>query len=302
MLGWLIHFLSTYRQLVGFGVIVFGPGLLARAQRLIRNRNQPRAPLTSAVWAILIAHALYTLWALVLPPYDVFVSHGLKIRTPSDVLRPIVLRAAGVPFYDFEANPDSYPLLDLLLTRLGNLDGRYQYARWGHDVFMRCAWCKSKGDMALAALPSIVTPYVVEAVVIGLMGWKWVAGQSARERADRFRPVVGWVLGALIAGDFGVRWTWDVRARLDGDCDHVSSEAPARPEADSIARANALHHPHRRFVPCDRGVHLHAHPARRKGCRDRSRAVAGQRVQDSTHHLARSCRNCPVTCHVSAQQ
>jgi hypothetical protein len=142
----------------------------------------------------------------------VFTSHGLGIRAPVEVLRTKVLR--GLPPLD-----ESHPLV-ILLIRLNVLDVRYAYARWGHATFIRCAWCRAPAEFALAALPSVLAPYVTEAVILGALGWVNVPGSVERKRL--FRPAAGWAIAAMLIAEIAARWAVEIRAPPGGDCLHVS--------------------------------------------------------------------------------
>jgi hypothetical protein len=222
--------LQEYSQLIGVLAMFFGPALLGRVVRFIQARRQghshshgpqsmiPNHPMSKGLLAIVVLHGLYAAYTFYIPPYDVFTSHRLVIRTPTEMLRPRVLRAAGIT----AAQVEDHPLISELLARLTSLDARYAYARWGHATFLRCTWCRDQYDFALAVIPNLLLPYVYEALLIGVMGWQTIGGPGATERKSRFRSVAGWALGAMLAADIGLRLTLEIRAGNNNDCLHVS--------------------------------------------------------------------------------
>jgi len=265
----------AYRQLLGTLAMFFGPSLLSRGIRFIQARRHgqqgglgaapaepPRSPFIPLIVGIHLVVAAYSLY---LPGYDVFETHKLKIRAPNNLVRDQVLLAARIPP---SADLEQYPLINALLARLSTLDGRYAYVRWGHATFITGLWCRDTIDYALAAIPRLLSPYIAEAFLIGVMGWQTVGGPGATERKERFRAAAGWALGAMLALDFGTRCMMDIRARPDGDCFHVSVNLRFGFLTAFSARHDPAHAPHDCAVPHDGSVRLlpaAAGRARRRG-------------------------------------
>jgi len=59
--------------------------------------------------------------------------------------------------------------LDTLLKRLGSMDTRSLYFRFGHEVLTACSYCHSFNDYALYALPSSLLEYIREIGFIGAL-------------------------------------------------------------------------------------------------------------------------------------
>lgn len=194
-----------------------GPTLFRKIIHLSRPTKLHSPPSAAPAKLILLAQLLYTTYTLTYPSYDLFTSHSRKITTPTNELRTLISAAAGLqPTSDSTGNA----LIDLLLVRLSTLPPRLQYARWGHDVFLKCVWCRSTSDFALASMPSILGPYVAEAIIIGTLGWRWVSGQGARARG-KYRSAAGWIVLAAALAEYGARSYWEIWV-ADGDCLHLA--------------------------------------------------------------------------------
>ncbi|KAK4685316.1 hypothetical protein P7C73_g4835, partial [Tremellales sp. Uapishka_1] len=78
--------------------VVFGPSLLPRLLAILTRRpakvSTPRPPFPTTLKLALALHALYHLYRLILPPYDIFVTHSLSILTPNEALRSVILRSS----------------------------------------------------------------------------------------------------------------------------------------------------------------------------------------------------------------
>lgn len=175
----------------------------------------PRAalrPCARAAKCLLLVCSLYHLYRLVFPPYDLFIHNNLDILAPNTLLR------------DALRQPLHSPLQDLLLTRLKVLDNRYLYARLGHRPLLECLWCTHPLDYFLFALPCILLPYLCEALVLGVLGWRVVGGPWAERRGERWRGVMAWTLLGAAVAEIGVKWGWEVVA-VQGDCAHVGGIA-----------------------------------------------------------------------------
>ncbi|CAK9779760.1 hypothetical protein CC85DRAFT_261668 [Cutaneotrichosporon oleaginosum] len=209
--------------------LIFGPGLARRLTALLSPPPADAAPppRPRLLWLLLLLHAAYAALVLLSPPYDAFAS--LDLLTPSDILRPLVLRDLGQPT-DGWTQVD--PLVELFLARLGTVDGRIAYSRWGHAVFFHCAWCRQRGDFALAAAPRVLGPYVLQALVLGVVGWDAVGGAGSRMRANKWRNTLGWVVAAAAAAEFGARWYVEMRV-VHGHLTHLS---PALDKARALVQ------------------------------------------------------------------
>lgn len=168
--------------------------------------REPPRPIPRAAKCLLLVTSLYHLYRLVFPPYDLFIHNNLDILAPNTLLR--------------DALGDYSPLQDLLLTRLKVLDNRYLYARLGHGPMLECLWCTHALDYFLFALPCILLPYLCEALVLGVLGWRVVGGPWAERRTERWRGIVAWTLVGAAVAEMGVKWGWEVVA-VQGDCAHV---------------------------------------------------------------------------------
>lgn len=220
----LITTLREYQSALTLIIVIFGPTLLPRILTYLSQRKRPKAPkpprppIPSLSKVVLAVHTTYFLSELSSPPYDVFVSHNLPILASNDTLRKSVLRTPDTLHPSTTDTP--HPLVDLLLTRLQNLDYRFFYARFGHRTLLQCVWCQDINDFMLVSLPGIMLPYILEATFIGMMGWRWVGGNEASRRAERWRSTFAWTLGVLCVVECGAKYFWDIRA-VEGDCLHV---------------------------------------------------------------------------------
>ncbi|BEJ13400.1 hypothetical protein CspHIS471_0305740 [Cutaneotrichosporon sp. HIS471] len=198
--------------------LIFGPGLLRRLNALLAPAppDATTPPRSRILWSILLLHAVYAILLVLRPSYDAFTS--LDLLAPSDILRPFVLHDLNQPT-DGWTQVD--PLVELFLARLGTVEGRIAYSRWGHDTFFNCAWCRQRADYALAATPRILGPYVLQALVLGALGWNSVAGAGARERAKKWRHTIGCGIAVCAAVEFGVRWWVEMRV-VQGHLAHLS--------------------------------------------------------------------------------
>lgn len=179
--------------------------------------SSPRAafrPCAGAAKCLLLVCSLYHLHRLVFPPYDLFIHNNLDILAPNTLLRDALRQPLHTP------HSSHSPLQDLLLTRLKVLDNRYLYARLGHRPLLECLWCTHPLDYFLFALPCILLPYLCEALVLGVLGWRVVGGPWAERRAERWRGVMAWTLLGAAVAEIGVKWGWEVVA-VQGDCAHV---------------------------------------------------------------------------------
>ena len=190
---------------------IFGPRLLPTLLRLLNPRRQPirppkppRRPLTNATRLLLALHSLYWIYHLLFPPYGLFTSHHLPIITPIDVLRRAALGHSSVSSFQPARPGEPQSLVELLLAKLSSLDNRFLYARYGHQPMLTCTWCKDSLDYLLASLPGIAQPYLVQAVVIGVLDW--AGGKESSARTNRWRNVIGWLLIVMGVTEVGMRY------------------------------------------------------------------------------------------------
>ncbi|WVR04370.1 hypothetical protein IAU60_001372 [Kwoniella sp. DSM 27419] len=240
----LLATLSSFQTPLTVLLVISGPTLLPRLLSLVRPRpagaprRPARPPLSTTTKLLLGIHALWCIAQLVRPPFDLFRTSGLPILASNLQLRRAILSLFGSP----SARPSTasslitsatesgeaaldpttvHPIHELLLTKLKVLENRYLYARYGHATMTQCMWCHTPEDHLLFSLPGIGSWYVVEGVVIGVLGWKWIAGRGAEHRAQRWRGVMAWVLAGAGVMEVGVKYLWDVRA-VNGDCHHLA--------------------------------------------------------------------------------
>ena len=221
----ILSIIAAYQAPLILLLTIFGPSLLpfltkrrTSSNRLPLQASRPTLPTT--IKALLILHTSYHIFQLLYPPYDIFITHSIPIITSPSSLRSSVLARAHASTLHPSRTDETHPLLELLLTRLANLDTRLLYFRFGHGSLLTCVWCQDINDFLLASLPGILGPYVGEAMIIGVMGWNWVGGGDAELRAASWRAGFGWALGWMAVVDVGSRYLWDLRV-VDGDCVHV---------------------------------------------------------------------------------
>jgi len=116
---------------------------------------------------LLLFHTLYTLHALlVAQPPNIFKSLALPPNISPDYLREALTERLGVNEQNGTAIPQ---YLDTLLKRLGSMDMRSLYFRFGHEVLTACLYCQSFNDFALYALPTPLLEYIGEIGFIGVL-------------------------------------------------------------------------------------------------------------------------------------
>jgi hypothetical protein len=212
-------------------LVIFGPQLLNRTLAYLAQRNRPpnSSPLahphsvafSRRLKVFLALHTLYHLSHLLIPPYDLFSTPHLPILAPNDLLRSR-LSPSSTPITG-DASPN--PLIDLLLSRLQNLDNRLLYLRFGHRSLQDCLWCATPLDYLVASLPDILARYAWAAAVIMFMGSR-AAGDGAELRGKRWGGAGLWAVGIMCLAEIGVKYLWDLRI-TSGDTFHVSLPAAA---------------------------------------------------------------------------
>lgn len=220
----LLDLVRAYQTPQTLVMVIFGPQILGRGVRYLSNRNRPasttssphppRASLSTQLKAFLALHTLYHLLHLMIPPYDLFSTPHLPILAPNDLLRSRLSPASS-------GTETTNPLIDMLLTRLRDLDTRLLYLRFGHATMQGCLWCRTPLDYFIVSLPDIMARYVWAAIVLICLGSERLAGPGANTRARRWGAVAVWAVGLACVVELGARYFWDLRV-TEGDCLHVS--------------------------------------------------------------------------------
>ncbi|KIM42207.1 hypothetical protein M413DRAFT_129174 [Hebeloma cylindrosporum] len=145
-----------------------------------------------ALSTLLLLHTLYILHALfVSPPQNIFKTLGLHLTASPEALRAGVADLYGAP-------QNVPPHLDTLLKKLGLMDLRLIYLRFGHHVLTTCSHCQSFDDFALYAFPGPLLEYIREIAFVGLL-------TLPKSSTAHLRPLgLGTLLAALLAE---VYWT-----------------------------------------------------------------------------------------------
>ena len=225
-----VRTISQYRGILTLILAIALPRLLPRLLALFIRARHPSTsqihrgpPLTQSLKYVLAIHAVFQASQIFNPPYDIFKFNRLPLLVPNDVLRSAVLRRLpGATSTDLNLLGETHPLLELLLQKLSRLDGRYLYSRYGHQAMINCVWCTDSGDYLVFSLPSILSRYVLGAVLLGLMSLVSVGGVEASRRAKAWRGWMGWALAGGAVGECAARYLWELRP-TKGECTHVSS-------------------------------------------------------------------------------
>lgn len=232
--------IKAYKTPIGVVLTLFGPQILRKSITYYNTRNRhgpssnpsstPRPQALSGRLKLFLAlHTLYHLSHLLIPPFDLFSTPYLPVLAPNDILRSRLYPSAG-------GNPihsGQNPLLDLLLTRLQNLDSRILYIRYGHTALQGCLWCRTPLDYLVANLPDILSRYLLAAVMLVIMGSESLAGSGASRRGSRWGGIGVWILAAGCLGEVGVRYLWDLRISK-GDTLHVSPSLSHLPHTKPV--------------------------------------------------------------------
>ncbi|KAF3765836.1 hypothetical protein M406DRAFT_356079 [Cryphonectria parasitica EP155] len=195
-------------------LIFFGPMLVPKAitwYRSIKNRprerNKPIVPLPNrALVAILVLAAAAVLFLLCLSPLtspeNIFVvtrsnptvSSGLLMSQLS-MKRPLTARD------------------EVLRTRLESKAGKLLYYKYGPDVLADCPFCNSQDPTTylLYAAPSVVTPHLLNAALVGLATSELLLKGRA---ASQWRRLATYAVVVLAAVDAGLLVQWD---HVDGN-------------------------------------------------------------------------------------
>lgn len=219
---------QVYKTPIGLILTLFGPQILRRVITYNNNRNRPSQsqttskttePVSGRLKAFLAVYTLYHLSHLLIPPFDLFSTPYLPVLAPNDILRSRLYPSASAP-----GSPQN-PLIDLLLTRLQNLDSRILYLRYGHEALQGCLWCRTPLDYLIFSLPGILSRYLLATLVLICLGNETLAGPSADRRGKKWTSPGIWWLGIGCLGEIAVRYFWDLRIS-NGDPLHVRSFLP----------------------------------------------------------------------------
>ncbi|EAU82813.1 hypothetical protein CC1G_11330 [Coprinopsis cinerea okayama7 len=108
---------------------------------------------------LLLAHTAYIVYQLLIAfPMNVFTDLGVPLNGSAELLRMRMARRRPLD-----------PELEGLFKRLGSLDHRLLYVRFGHDIIAGCDYCQSFGDYALLALPRPLLAYIREMAFVGVL-------------------------------------------------------------------------------------------------------------------------------------
>ncbi|KAG2104429.1 uncharacterized protein F5147DRAFT_775688 [Suillus discolor] len=141
---------------------------------------------------IVLLHSLYSLYALIQPPQNLFSRLRIPLTLPLEHIRNLLLSeagfAAGAGDGGLAVPVQMPPDIELLLSRLKTDESRGWFVRFGQRALQTCAPCTSAADYALFVFAGILLAYVRTAAVLLLL-------TSSQNRRDRWR---GYVLGVLI--------------------------------------------------------------------------------------------------------
>jgi len=164
-------------------LVFFGPMLLPKAISLYRRtRNAPAThglkvqpvPSTASRSLYLLAFTSLVFLVLSLPlfgPEDVFRLTQSRLQIQTDVL---FNRVAGL-----RPNHALTPRDERLRARFVNTESKLLYLTFGPEVVGECPWCSSEDPKTYLyyALPSLLTPHVVNLLVLALATSQPVAGR-----------------------------------------------------------------------------------------------------------------------------
>jgi hypothetical protein len=137
-------------------------------------------------------HSLYSLYALIQRPPNLFSRLRIPLTLPVDRIRSLLLSeagfGAGAEDGGLAISVQMPPDLELLLNRLKMDESRGWFVRFGQRALQTCVPCTSAGDYALFVFAGALIAYVRTAAVLLLL----TSGTNGR---DRWR---GYVLGVLV--------------------------------------------------------------------------------------------------------
>ncbi|KAH7924370.1 hypothetical protein BV22DRAFT_1105519 [Leucogyrophana mollusca] len=162
---------------------------LALAAAWIYNDRRRKAPsgLSETFFsALVLLHTVFILWSLTLQrPPNLFTRLGIPVTTPTEHIRSLLLREAGVAGGSQAALTVATPLpndLEFLLNKLSIADSRLLYTRFGQRALQTCQYCSSTFDYTLFVFSRALLAYVRTAFVVLLL----TAGANNRERWRTF--------------------------------------------------------------------------------------------------------------------
>ncbi|KAH6917696.1 hypothetical protein BKA70DRAFT_1091351 [Coprinopsis sp. MPI-PUGE-AT-0042] len=121
-----------------------------------------KRPLKWQSTILLALHTLYISYSfLVAFPPNVFRDTNSPLNAGTEMLRARYTRAFPESLMDGE--------IEDLFTKLGSVDMRLLYFRFGHDVVASCDYCRTYTDYALLALPRPLLSYIREMAFMGAM-------------------------------------------------------------------------------------------------------------------------------------
>ncbi|KAJ7598469.1 hypothetical protein C8J56DRAFT_167553 [Mycena floridula] len=133
----------------------------------------------SAVHLFLLCYTLFLLHSIiVLPPTNIFRQLDIGLATPIETLRRLLVK---------NGKTASKPL-EQLITRMGSLETRLFYVRFGHNAVASCEHCHSFTDFLVYMAPEFILGYITEAAVMGVVT---IRGTGR----ERFRT---WAVGLLV--------------------------------------------------------------------------------------------------------
>ncbi|MCJ1476634.1 hypothetical protein MMC13_005302 [Lambiella insularis] len=138
-------------------------------------------------------------------PENIFALTSSRLHTPTDVL---FTRIAGLrpqnQLTDFD---------NALRSRLTSLDGRCLYFTYGPSTLAHCPFCNSDdpGSFLYYALPSIISPHIVNLIVLGLATSTAISGVEG-SRWRTMSALVGSVI-AMVDGYMFHIYEWKANSR-----------------------------------------------------------------------------------------
>lgn len=151
-----------------------------------KNAVRPAPPRITRALNILFAVAVLALASTYFQPENIFALTNGRVQTTTDVL-----------FNRLASLRDLTPRDERLKAKFKSRDSRLLYFTYGPYVLADCPFCTSASpyDYFLYAVPSILTPHVLNAAVVGLVTSKLFSGPEAA----RWR-----ILGTCAAALLGV--------------------------------------------------------------------------------------------------
>ncbi|KAF9057172.1 hypothetical protein BJ165DRAFT_13310 [Panaeolus papilionaceus] len=188
--------------------LIIGTPWLYKVFRPFSEDKPSTSKVERAISIGLLLHTIAMLYNLfVSPPTNIFKALGVHSSAPPEVLKAKLAESLG--------GVENIPAqLEILLKRLGLIDMRSLYIRFGHDVLSSCAYCHSFEDFALYALPGPLVQYIREIAFVGML-------TLPKSDAEHFRPLgLGALLAALLTEFY---WTLTVPAPIATNANMVTT-------------------------------------------------------------------------------